>query len=49
MNKRQPKNWPLITVVLLAVSAAFAVGAYVATKFVSPCVCVCMQGQARIE
>lgn len=47
--KRQPRNWYGIAVVLLGVSAAFAVGAYVATKFVSPCVCVCMQGQARIE
>lgn len=49
MNKRQPKNWPLITVVMLGVFCSFAVGAFVATKFVSPCVCVYMQGQGQIQ
>ncbi len=38
--KRQPSNWPAIAIVVLSVFCSFAVGAFLATKWVSPCVCV---------
>ena len=47
--RRRPRNWTAIAVTLLGAFASFAVGAFVATKWVSPCVCVYMQGAARIE
>ena len=46
--KRQPRNWLAIATVLLGVFCAFAVGLFVATKFVSPCVCIYAQ-PARIN
>lgn len=42
--KQQPRNWLAIAVAVLSVFCAFATGAYIATKFVSPCVCVHVQG-----
>ena len=38
--KRKPWNWAASAIVVLSVFASFAVGAYLATKFVSPCVCI---------
>lgn len=46
--KRQPRNWLAIAVALLGSFAAFATGLFVATKFVSPCVCIYAQ-PARIQ
>ena len=43
--KRPPRNWLALAVVVLSVSAAFFAGAYIATKFVSPCVCVFAQAR----
>ena len=38
--RRKPRNWPLVAVVALSTFASFAVGGWVATKWVSPCVCI---------
>ena len=46
--KQQPRNWLAIAVVFLGAFCAFATGAYVATKFVSPCVCIYAQA-ARVQ
>ena len=42
--KRQ-RNWLAIATVVLAVFCAFATGGWIATKFVSPCVCVYATGR----
>ena len=41
----EPRNWTVILAVVLAVFCAFATGAYIATKFVSPCVCIYAQAR----
>lgn len=38
--RRKPRDWPTIFVALLGAFCAFAVGGWVATKWVSPCVCI---------
>lgn len=43
--KRQPRNWPLVAVLALSLFCAFAVGGWIATKWVSPC--VCLVGQVK--
>lgn len=39
------RNWLAIATAFLGVGCAFATGAYVATKWVSPCVCVYATGR----
>jgi hypothetical protein len=38
--RRKVSHWPMVGVVSLAVFCAFAVGGWVATKWVSPCLCI---------
>lgn len=38
--RRKPHNWPLVAVAFLGSACAFAAGGWVATKWVSPCVCI---------
>jgi hypothetical protein len=44
--RRKTHNWPLVAVAFLGFACAFAVGGWVATKWVSPCVCIVGQYKA---
>lgn len=47
--RRQPSNWTTIAVTLLGAFCAFATGAFIATKFVSPCVCIYAEAKGQIQ
>ena len=48
-RKRPARDWTVLLVFALGVTAAGFAGAYIASRWVSPCVCVLAQAAARIN